>query len=386
MEEKITTNAYKTSASIVNGELDSIKNIKENYALYKVLEDGMIGISVSKNLLDDQNGFKTARENMSRPYPHNPAYNIQMNVKSENSYYKQGALLKFCEDMSAYLKDSAFENVNIIAESKFIRRTYTNQRLLHLNSERVLNKILICSDTKNGDFLAPLYYRNFDAQKCAEDIAKLMNAREKSAAEVHAQHIIIPSTNFFIYDYFEKVLNPDYYLNQSDEISFSKKMTLMTSLNPEDNQSLKYGLLPFFDSEGSCNQYFRKTLIDGGKFVSCYYDKDAALKYDKESTACAYAKSGDYSQNRLLGAYILPAGKIQNGSYVLVRNMVSSLDKDVLTLYAKECYKTDGNEIIGKTTDFEIRVSAEEFFNERFVMSAENSPLSTAADSLIFRW
>lgn len=386
MREKLEIKNMNTTINTYMGEVYSIEELKNVSSLYKDISFGNLSMYYMENGINDEVGFKEAKKAKKYPYKHIPSLNIQSNVKNVNDDYKSSAIVSTILSM---LKDDIFKNKEISLEiyRTYFRHTYTNERFLHLNSENLKYKIKF---KFNEERFFNLYYEKLEENKIIQDIRKIYTAMNKNVSTEKPNNIIIGSCNENIYDYFEELLDPKNY-EENKEIYgkelFSKSLNLYTSLDLKDKKSLKYDNLPFFDYEGEINQNYRSKLIEFGKVVKPYTNRDYEKKLELENTASSYAKYGDYPEARLIGAYIIPEKydvKKLDEKNIFIKELDIKYENKRYYIKTKECFLLDGMEIISSYPNFEIDIDGEELFTKKFIASYDNFPLLSNENSLVF--
>lgn len=387
MREKIQIDNQISVLNFENMEFLGEQTEKFKTTIYKITECSKLYISKINNDIPDDEGFEKALQSQGFLYDISPTTNIQMNVLDVNFPYKTSPFSEAARGVFENYKKTGVEVRKISFISEFNRHNYTNERMLHLNSERADLKIEIL--TKNIDEKIILNYKDINEEEITDDIKNIALASNKKSDLEKVDGYIIPSSNSSIYDFFEDILNPENVkINKSNlEEKLNKNFTLFTSLNPKDKKCKKYGNLPIFDYEGTVNMNFRFNLIDDGKIISAYHNKNSAKKYDSLTTGCAYPNELSYPESAFIGAHIMPLMERleYNGKkYVLILGDEISYDNGRYSILSNINFLIKDGKLTSRYPIIDIKISAEELFFNKFKGSYENYPLNTFDNALLF--
>ncbi len=368
MKEKLDFQRKIKTAYFKDNVVDEIVNVKSSSSIFRIYENDMIYISYVPNSEDDDYGYYIAEKNGAKPYSHTTTLNIQKNVIFEQDTITDRKLVDLLEVIgkSLYAISSSFI---IKYEGLSERYTLSNINKLHMNSECGIHKFTLIYNDSNIVF----EYKKIDESNIISDMKRVLSLEIKKPIKTDIKKIIIPTNIFEIYDFFEEILSADYVIenNLIDRKLFSEDFTLYTSLNEDDTKSRKYGLLPFFDWEGSNAPYYRTSLIENGVIVRAYTNKDMSQKYDIENTACAYAINSDYPSCNLLGAYIEPSNKnldeLAVDRAVLVENADIHLENEEIIIETKNAYLYEKSNLTEKVQNFKLKINPYRLFGEKFL-------------------
>ena len=368
MKEKLDFQRKMKTAYFKDNVVDEIVNVKSSASIFRIYENDMIYISYVANSEDDDYGYYIAEKNGAKPYSHTTTLNIQKNVIFEQDIITDRKLVDLLEVIgkSLYAISSSFI---IKYEGLSERYTLSNINKLHMNSECGIHKFTLIYNDSNIVF----EYKKIDESNIISDMKRVLSLEIKKPIKTDIKKIIIPTNIFEIYDFFEEILSADYVIenNLIDRKLFSEDFTLYTSLNEDDTKSRKYGLLPFFDWEGSNAPYYRTSLIENGVIVRAYTNKDMSQKYDIENTSCAYAINSDYPSCNLLGAYIEPSNKnldeLAVDRAILVENADIHLENEEMIIETKNAYLYEKSNLTEKVQNFKLKINPYRLFGEKFL-------------------
>ena len=375
MKEKLEIRKTEKKAFYKNSSVDEMIKINKQNNIFRDFENETLSIAYINNDIDDDEGYFIASQNKKYPYSHTTMLNTQRNVIASNSNIKErevaDTVYKVGNELEKLSKDIEVEYKNVN-----IRYNLTNINKLHMNFEDERNVFYV----KLGEDKFKFEYRALDSKKAVQDmelfLKPIVQKKYIEISKINEKNLIIPS-DLNIYDFFEEYLTCKNVIENklmNVEI-FSEKLPFYTSLSPDDTKSQKYGLLPFFDWEGSYSPYYRNVLIENGTVIKPYSNKDLAKEYEVENTCCSYALRDDYPSCKLLGAYI------QNGDYKL-EDMVKSaifiesadvtLQKEELKFDVKRAYLYENGELTHIIKHFSFLINAFRFFGNKFMGASKD--------------
>lgn len=376
MKEKIEVRKKQKIAYFKNDTVDEVINLKEDYTIFKLYENDTMGISCVKNSEDDEYGYYMADKGKKYEYKHTTTLNTQKNVIFAHDKVTDRKLVDMLKNIGEKLSHIS-KNITIKYNNIDVRYTLTNINKLHMNCENGIN---IFELEHNGNIFS-FEYKKLNEEKIIKDMSSILSADIRKPIKTDINTIIVPTNMNCIYDFFENVLSCENVINNKliDKKLFSEKLTLSTTLDEEDSKSTKYGLLPFFDAEGSHIPYYKTNLIENGIVVKPYANRDNAEKYEVENTACGYATKDNYPDCNLLGACIAPGYDTINqlapsGIYIMNADIVTSGDE--ITINTKNAYTMENNILKDKIENFEIKVNSYRLFSEKFVGVSRDTVIS----------
>lgn len=373
MREKLEIRRKEKQAYFKDNSFDEILNIQKERAVFRVFENSKLGIYYMVNYIDDEDGYNLAQKNLRYDYEHTTTLNTQSNVIAMRSGINERQIVNTVEYIGKTLMEFS-KDIQVLYKNTNIRYTLTNINKLHMNFEDERNLIeIIVNETKFS-----FSYRKIDEDKALEDIKLYINAvLNKDDIDIKDivkknLDIIFPTNVPAIYDFFEDFLSCEKVITKGlkEKKLFSEKLNLYTSLAYEDTSSEKYGILPSFDWEGSYASYYRTILIEDGKIIRPYANKDESKKYGVDNTCCAYAVKEDYPQCKLLGAFIQSDDnklKTMTDYAVLIEDVSSKIEDDIIIFEVKEAYLYDKKTLSSKIKPFTFRVNAFEMFGGNFL-------------------
>jgi len=154
---------------------------------------------------------------------------------------------------------------------------------------------------------------------------------------------------------------------------FHKDLTIWQTHNPMD------GIMEFFDMEGWVNPDYRITLIEKGKILKGYTDKQISAKYNLPYTGCA---SGSYDSIPKLGGAPLqlkPSEKslkeLLNGElgiYVYISSGGDFTHTGDYGAPVQVAFLTDGEHLLGKLPELNIGSNLFNMFGSDYIGVSKN--------------
>lgn len=368
MKEKLEIQKKQKIGYFRNNMVEEIVNIRKNTSMFRLYENDAVYISYLENSEDDEYGFYLAEKNQKHPYLNSNTINVQRNIIADVDKVSDKQLVDLLQEIGKQIS-SLCENISIKYEHTDVRHTLTNLKKLHINSENAKN---IFEVEINGDVFK-FEYKKLVVQKIIDDISRMIKLENKKSVPIKYTKIIIPTNLNGIYDFFENFLSCENVIDKDliNKKIFSNKLSLYTSLDFEDTKSDKYGLLPFFDWEGSINVYCKNILIENGIIQKPYADKTAASKYQVENTACSYGVKDEFPQCVLLGAYISPSNEslqeLAGDGAIYIEQAGISLKDDIVVISTKKAYLYEGCTLTQRVENFELEINAYELFRDFFL-------------------
>jgi len=368
MKEKLEIQKKQKIGYFRNNMVEEIVNIRKNTIMFRLYENDSVYISYLENSEDDEYGFYLAEKNQKHPYLNSNTINVQRNIIADVDKVSDKQLVDLLQEIGKQIS-LLCENISIKYEHTDVRHTLTNLKKLHINSENAKN---IFEVEINGDIFK-FEYKKLVAQKIIDDISRIIKVENKKNVPIKYTKIIIPTSLNGIYDFFENFLSCENVIDKDliNKKIFSNKLSLYTSLDFEDTKSDKYGLLPFFDWEGSINVYCKNILIENGIIQKPYADKTAASKYQVENTACSYGVKDEFPQCVLLGAYISPSNEslqeLAGDGAIYIEQAGISLKDDIVVISTKKAYLYEGCALTQRVENFELEINAYELFRDFFL-------------------
>lgn len=372
MKEKLEIRRNENQAYFKNSTVDEVVNTKNERAVYRVFENYKLGISYMQNNIEDETGYQLAEKNLKYDYQHTTKLNAQSNVIAIRSNINERYVGETVNSIGKKFSDK-YPDIQIRYKNIKMRYTLTNVNKLHINFEDERNEFEV--DIQKDRFT--LNYRKSDENSVIEDIQRyiepILNEESLDIKQCNdITKLIFPTNIIQIYEFFEKILSCENLLSNNllEKELFSKKLNLYTSLAFEDSKSEKYGILPFFDWEGSYSPNYKTILIEEGKIIKPYSNKDMAKKYEVENTCCAYAVKDNYPNCNLLGAYIESTDtnlKDMLDKAILIEEVDLSIQEDILQFEVKKAYLYNNTKLTHKIKPFSFKVRAYDMYGKNFV-------------------
>lgn len=375
--EKYLNNIKETTYKIQNSTIDAMRKKDITKKAVRVYKDGLIGVSGAIGDVEDDVLKSAAEEHLKAgiKYPYSvTANNISSYVISENTVTNDN-LSEVAEQIADYLKSKTnitfSEGFNLIERD--VRLSNTENLDLHYKDSYFEVGLVIKDNSKANLFDGFLEYkgRKFDFEKfkafadevCDKTLveAKLPELDRMPVMVLNGSGVmnkLVSELNGEVYGIGGSLLS-----GKIGEKIFNDKLNVYVDSDP-----LK-SFRPFFDFEGCVIKNNRHDLIKNGEFVAVYNNKKIADKFSQPHIGSA---SGDYDSVPLLGGASLSIMKDSenlkdmiksNGGYMIISLIASGGDFTSSGEYASPvqmAYLYDGENIIGKLPDFNIRSS---FFN-----------------------
>ena len=368
MKEKLEIQKKQKIGYFRNNVVEEIINVRKNTVMFRLYENDALCISYLENSEDDDYGFYLAEKNQKHPYFNANTLNIQRNIIANVERISDKKLFDLLQEIGEKISHLSDEVV-IKYYHTDVRHTLTNLKKLHINSENAKNVFEV---EYKGDIFT-FGYRKIVVDNIVNDISRLIKLEKQKAVPKKYTKFIIPTNLNAIYDFFEVFLSCENVIEKDliNKKIFSNKLSLYTSLDFDDTKSDKYGILPFFDWEGSINVYCKSLLIENGIIQRPYADKTLAAKYQVENTACSYGVRDEFPRCVLLGAYINPSNEtlqeLSGDGAVYIEQADISLKDDVVVINTKKAYLYEDGNLSEKVENFKVEINAYELFRDNFL-------------------
>jgi len=368
MKEKLEIQKKQKIGYFRNNVVEEIINVRKNTVMFRLYENDALSISYLENSEDDDYGFYLAEKNQKHPYFNANTLNIQRNIIANVERISDKKLFDLLQEIGEKISHLSDEVV-IKYYHTDVRHTLTNLKKLHINSENAKNVFEV---EYKGDIFT-FEYRKIVVDNIVNDISRLIKLEKQKAVPKKYTKFIIPTNLNAIYDFFEIFLSCENVIGKDliNKKIFSNKLSLYTSLDFDDTKSEKYGILPFFDWEGSINVYCKNLLIENGIIQKPYADKTLAAKYQVENTACSYGVRDEFPRCVLLGAYINPSNEtlqeLSGDGAVYIEQADISLKDDVVVINTKKAYLYEDGNLSEKVENFKVEINAYELFRDNFL-------------------
>ena len=357
MKEKLEIQKKQKIGYFRNNVVEEIINVRKNTVMFRLYENDALSISYLENSEDDDYGFYLAEKNQKHPYFNANTLNIQRNIIANVERISDKKLFDLLQEIGEKISHLSDEVV-IKYYHTDVRHTLTNLKKLHINSENAKNVFEV---EYKGDIFT-FGYRKIVVDNIVNDISRLIKLEKQKAVPKKYTKFIIPTNLNAIYDFFEVFLSCENVIEKDliNKKIFSNKLSLYTSLDFDDTKSDKYGILPFFDWEGSINVYCKSLLIENGIIQRPYADKTLAAKYQVENTACSYGVRDINPSNETLQ-------ELSGDGAVYIEQADISLKDDVVVINTKKAYLYEDGNLSEKVENFKVEINAYELFRDNFL-------------------
>lgn len=387
IHEKIKINEKSTSLKIENTKIISVrkKDITKNG--YRVYKDGYIGITGYVGEADDSDlkakAIQSLDTKMKYPYPVEKG--LQQSVDIDICTVNHRTLIRETEKILDFLQNEyphfIFSETAMLMEQTITFENSLGQDLSYKDSYVELGLILK-EDTSANIFDGFISYqgRKFDADKFIDFNRIVLNAYSTNISmPVEEKLPIIFVNNSEIINKLMESLNGEKYGNGSsllagklNEQVFNEKLTVIQDYDPVRTYN------SFFDSEGVVEENFTVDLVKNGKFEKCYTNKKIADMYGLEHTGAA---TSEYDGVPKLGSVHLTLEKDSinikdNIGQKAIVCMISAggdfTDDGTFATPVQIAFLYDGEKIVGKLPEFQLRSHFFRMFGEDYVGTFES--------------
>lgn len=388
MKEKYKIKTEEYSFNIVASQLESVrcKNIEKTG--YRIYENNFLGVSGILGEGSDEEGFRQARENLKLqiPYPFEPTKGIKKirDLTSEKINPKQ-----MIQDLEAYLNECRQLYPEFIFSNKVnwtvITIELTNESGTQLiNSDQYLAASILLKHVDSADiFESAIEFasRSWDMALLRKE-TKAMLTGMRTAVDLPEDAVILTNWSLpaqkIITDLSGKAMGyqTSLFKDKMGEQVFNPEFSLIQT--SADSQLMA----PFFDAEGTVQEK-DLPIIDQGRIVRCYTDKQCAQQFGYE---CSGAADGNYDDVPTLGCPNLdlrPNGKtvkeLLDGRLGIIIVAASGGDTSPAGNFAtpvQYALLTDGEQMLGHLPEFQISGSIYDLFGKDYI--------GYSSDKLIF--
>lgn len=379
MKEKYIIKTEEYSFNIVQSRLESVrcKNIVKTG--YRVYENGFIGVSGILGEADDEEGFKQARENLKLqiPYPYAPAEGIKKtrDLTSDTVSSKQQI-----EDLEAYLEECRHQYPDFIFSNKVNWDVITIELMNEKGTEliNIDQYMSVCILLKHVDSLdifesaIEFNSRNWDMELLKCETEKMLEGMQE-VVELPEDAIILTPWELLaqkiVADLSGKAMGykTSLFKDMMNEQGFNPQFSLIQTT--KDDQLMA----PFFDAEGTVTEE-DIPLIENGRIVRCYTDKQSADQFGYECTGAADANYDDVPTLSCPNLDLLPTGKtvkeLLDGRLGIILVSASGGDTSPSGHFAtpvQYALLTDGEKMLGHLPEFQISGSIFDLFGKDYI-------------------
>lgn len=379
MKEKYIIKTEEYSFNIVQGTLESVrcKNIVKTG--YRVYENGFIGVSGILGEADDEEGYKQASENLKLqiPYPYAPAQGIK---KTKDLTGEQVSSKQQMADLEVYLEECRHQYPDFIFSNK------VNWNVMTIELENETGTKLVSSDQymlacillKHKDSVdifesaIEFWSRNWDMELLRSETTKMLEGMQREV-EIPEDAVILTQWELpaqkIIADLSGKAMGykTSLFKDKMNEQVFNPQFTLIQTTN---NDQL---MAPFFDAEGTLTEK-ELPLIENGRIVRCYTDKQTADQFGYECTGSADANYDDVPSLGCPNIDLVPTGKtvkeLLDGRLGIILVSASGGDTSPNGNFAtpvQYALLTDGEKMLGHLPEFQISGSIYDLFGKDYI-------------------
>ncbi len=396
IKEQYRSTIMDTTLSIVNSQLESVRNKNITKTSQRVYKDGFIGVAGAIGTFSEDELLNEAQQALGKniEYPIDPSaqqtmsHDVRQPIIAAHEVLDEFNLL--LEDLKKRQPHFIFSNKISLTE---VKSSLVNDAGLQLDyTDRCLSSGIIFKEkTSTSVFDGGLGFleRKYDRKLILDEFDLILNAyREKVELPKKGRCPIIFVTEEAPVDKFVSDLKADVFAQGgslfSDKLGqklFNESFTFGQNLNPADVMNT-----PFFDAEGTVNPHFVFNLIEDGILKAPYCDKKTAHKYGFKSSGGAVAPYDGVPQSSIIRPYIKKTAEslkaLLGGEMGIFVFMASGGDFTPQGDYATPVQLAmlfDGERLIGRLPEFNLSSSVFDMFGEGFRGVASNGflPFST---------
>ena len=365
MKEKYKIKTQEYSYNIVQGELESVRCKNITKTGYRIYEQQFLGVSGLLGEENDEEGYKQARENLKLeiPYPYEPTKNIKR-VRD----LTQGTMSpkQMSEDLELYLEECRRNYPEFIFSNK-VNWTVMSVELVNESGTELVNVdqcMSVCILLKHVDsadiFESAIEFvsRRWDMELLRKE-TELMMSGMRVEAELPEDAILLTEWGLpaqkIVEDLSGKAMGykTSLFKDKLGEVVFNPEFTLVQTA---DESQL---LVPFFDAEGTIREV--TPLIEKGRIVRCYTDKQTAQQFGYECSGAADGNYDDVPSLSWANLDLVSNGKtvkeLLNGKLGIIIIAASGGDTSPAGNFAtpvQYALLTDGEKMLGHLPQFQI--------------------------------
>lgn len=383
MNEIYSNSVKSTTISISNSKIHSIRNKTINSTGLRVYQDNCIGVSGAQGKADLSELERKANEmlKMMIPYPYEPCKERKEAVEKKNQLPKDFDLVIEVNEILALL-NSKYPDFIISHQASYneVESSLSNDKGLDLlYKDSFLGLGLVFKEKTSANIMDGFFGyggREYDREVFVKYYTEILKAYKTRVELPDKKEMpVIFTTDGSITSKLNSDLSglqigtgSSLLTSHIGRDKFHKDLTIWQSHNPDD------GLLPFFDMEGMVNPNYRVALIENGKILNGYTDKQIAAKYKLPYTGCA---TGAYDSIPKLGAAALqmkPSDKrlkeLLNGElgvYVYISSGGDFTSNGEYGAPVQLAFLTDGENLLGRLPELNISSNLFNMFGSDYI-------------------
>jgi len=370
MKELFTKTDISTTISISNSQLHSVRNKTISSTGLRIYDNDYIGVSGAQGTADKTALEQKAKEmlNMKIPYPYTPCKDNKESVMKQINLPSDFNLVDETNEILAAITNK-YPDV-ILSHQVTLNETesrLSNEQGLDLHYKDSFIGLGLVFKEKSSANIMDGYYgyggRDYDRKLFISRYIEILKAYKTKAELPDKKSMpVIFTTEGSVTSKLNGDLNGLQIGTGGSLLApfigkdkFHKDLTIWQTHSPDDN------LIQFFDMEGNVNPGYRFPLIEKGKILNGYTDKQIAAKYNLPYTGCA---SGVYdSIPKLGGAYLQFAASNKSlkdllngelGIYVYISSGGDFTNTGEYGAPVQLAFLTDGEHLIGRLPELNI--------------------------------
>lgn len=401
LKEKYINKVKETAITIVNSQIESIREKNITKTGLRIYKNGNIGIAGAIGKYEEKELEDEAIYALSQ----NIKYDCELSKEMSKKVDKKSEIIKYedftneVEEVLSQLRneqpDFSFSN-----KIKIMERTTTlcNDNNLNLQySDKALEMDLIFKEKASLNIVDGFFEykgRKYDRKSFIDEINMILNGY-KNKVELPRRKtypVVFVQSNELIFRKFMTDLNgklfgagASLFSNKLGKKIFSEKFTLYQSLSPEDVVNE-----PFFDAEGVINRDYKYGFIENGVIKAPYTDKRTAKMFNLPHTGSASADYYDVPSLKFLNYKVKECEKTVKellsgdiGILVMIAEGGDVTSKGDFSTPVQLSMLFDGDRIIGRLPEINVSSNIFDMFGDSFRGVGKDKVLPFSNDNFI---
>lgn len=372
-----------STVNIVNNEIHSLRNKNISSTGLRIYKDNCIGVSGAQGSCSEAELEQKAIDmlKMQIPYPYQTEANNKITIEKKVNLPADFNLMAETQEILNAMT-SAFPDF-IFSYNVYLDETESrlhNENGLDLQYKDAYLAVGLIFKEKQSANIMDGYYgyagRDYNRDIFVKEYQKILKAYSTpvSLPDVAELPIIMTTDSICVsklnseLDGLQIGTGASLFTEHIGKDKFNKDLTIWQTHNPDDN------ITPFFDMEGHVNNNFRFPLIENGRILNGYTDKQIAQKYNLPYTGCA---SGIYDSIPKLGGADLklkPSDKslkqLLNGKlgvYMYISSGGDFTSSGDFATPVQLAFLTDGENLLGRLPELNISSNIFSMFGSDYI-------------------
>jgi len=400
IKEKYTNRIKETTLNVVQTQVESIRKKDISKTGLRLFKDGLIGVSGALGSYNEAELHNTALHALSLAIP----YDYEVSQEKEEEMEICPEIIKdsdFPEEMEAFLSDlrreqpkfSFFNKIRLVDREVGL----TNDLNLNLQYKNRFISVELGIKEKTSanlfDAFTGYQGRAYDRKELLRLTNEICNAflNPVQLPKETKLPIVLSASDHLPLKQLMMDLNGRSFATGSSLLSgktgeqiFSDGFTLYQSLDAKDS------LQPFFDAEGVVNPDYRYTLVEKGRIITPYTDKNTAVKFNLPLTGSSEAEYDGVPSLAYLNFKIKESTKTlkellqgQMAIFVLIASGGDFTPSGDFGTPVQLAFLFDGERLIGRLPEFQLSSNVFAMFGQDFVGVGKDSLCSLDNDKFM---